>query len=192
MVRCKSHWIFESPLANKSLKGTVERDTVKGNRWRPAKTESTIRSHTFTRWGTKLANSRTIMIHLNWKSINGRIKVCLEAMGKCRTAAMTQRYYLYYEEKDYVYVCIWCIHALDVCLCWMEGKRECVLWGVLGGVPERPQGDLTLLLSLYAFLKELYSFYLRKRDQPRGKWGQRWETYDTTIKSPVNFCTTQY
>lgn len=104
-------------------------------------------------------------------------------MGKCRSAAMMQRYYLYYDEGDYMYVCIWCVHAVDACLCWMEGKRECVLWGVLGGVLECPEGDLTLLLSLYAFLKELYSFYLRKRDQPRGKWGQRWETYDNYRKS---------
>lgn len=45
------------------------------------------------------------------------------------------------------------------------------VWG--GGVPAAPQGDLNLLLSFYTFLKGLYSFYLRKRDQPVGKWGRR-------------------
>lgn len=39
VVRGRSHWILDSPLASKSLKGTAERDTVKGNLWRPAKTE---------------------------------------------------------------------------------------------------------------------------------------------------------
>lgn len=29
------HWIFESPLAIRSLKWTADRDTVKGRRWRP-------------------------------------------------------------------------------------------------------------------------------------------------------------
>lgn len=29
------HWIFESPLAIRSLKCTADRDTVKGRRWRP-------------------------------------------------------------------------------------------------------------------------------------------------------------
>lgn len=33
----KSHWILDSPLARRSLKGTVERDTVKGSLWRPVK-----------------------------------------------------------------------------------------------------------------------------------------------------------
>ena len=35
----KSHWILDSPLARRSLKGTVERETVKGSLWRPAKKE---------------------------------------------------------------------------------------------------------------------------------------------------------
>lgn len=50
-----------------------------------------------------------------------------------------------------------------------------MLRGVWGGVPGGPWGNLNLLLSFYTFLKELYSFYLRKRDQPVGKWGRRWE-----------------
>ncbi|KAG7228343.1 hypothetical protein INR49_009207 [Caranx melampygus] len=33
------HWILESPLVKRSLKGMVERDTVKGSLWRPAKTQ---------------------------------------------------------------------------------------------------------------------------------------------------------
>lgn len=49
-----------------------------------------------------------------------------------------------------------------------------MLRGVQGGVPEGPRGNLNLLLSFYTFLKGLYSFYLRKRDQPIGKRGQRW------------------
>lgn len=35
VARRKSHWILDSPLARRSLKGTVERDTVKGSLWRP-------------------------------------------------------------------------------------------------------------------------------------------------------------
>lgn len=46
--------------------------------------------------------------------------------------------------------------------------------GVWGGVPAAPRGNLNLLLSFHTFLKGLYSFYLRKRDQPVGKWGRRW------------------
>lgn len=39
MARRKSHWILDRPLARRSLKGTVERDTVKGSLWRPATKE---------------------------------------------------------------------------------------------------------------------------------------------------------
>lgn len=46
--------------------------------------------------------------------------------------------------------------------------------GIWGGVPAAPRGNLNLLLSFHTFLKGLYSFYLRKRDQPVGKWGRRW------------------
>lgn len=35
----KSHWILDNPLARRSLKGTVERDTVKGSLWRPVQRE---------------------------------------------------------------------------------------------------------------------------------------------------------
>lgn len=31
----RSYWILDSPLARRSLKGMVERDTVKGSLWRP-------------------------------------------------------------------------------------------------------------------------------------------------------------
>lgn len=43
----KGHWILDNPLARRSLKGTVERDTVKGSLWRPVKREKkrTIISH---------------------------------------------------------------------------------------------------------------------------------------------------
>lgn len=56
--------------------------------------------------------------------------------------------------------------------------------GIWGGVPAAPRGNLNLLLSFHTFLKGLYSFYLRKRDQPVGKWGRRWggwggNSYDT-------------
>lgn len=50
-----------------------------------------------------------------------------------------------------------------------------MLRGVWGGVPAAPPGgNLNLLLSFHTFLKGLYSFYLRKRDQPVGKWGHSW------------------
>lgn len=87
-----------------------------------------------------------------------------------------QRCYLSCEEGDCVYVCVHlacpCSEGLFVL---GGGYRVGVLRGVQGGVLEGPQGDLTLLLSLYTFLRELYSFYLRKRDQPMGKRGQMWE-----------------
>lgn len=33
----RTQWIFDSPLATRSLNGMVERDTVKGSLWRPTK-----------------------------------------------------------------------------------------------------------------------------------------------------------
>lgn len=67
MVRWESHWILDSPLARRSLKGTVERDTVKGSLWRPAekkKKERTMTSHTISRWSTELAKLRKIVIDI--------------------------------------------------------------------------------------------------------------------------------
>ena len=44
----RTQWIFDSPLARRSLNGMVERDTVKGSLWRPTKGQkkkkSTIQS----------------------------------------------------------------------------------------------------------------------------------------------------
>lgn len=64
VARRKSHWILDSPLARRSLKGTVDRDTVRGSLWRPATKENirTMTSRTITRWGTKLAKLRKIVI----------------------------------------------------------------------------------------------------------------------------------
>lgn len=60
----KSHWILDSPLARRSLNGTVERDTVKGSLWRPAKKErkSTITTCTKSMWSTKPAKLRKKVI----------------------------------------------------------------------------------------------------------------------------------
>lgn len=88
---------------------------------------------------------------------------------------MMQRCYLYCEEGDWVYVGVWRVHSERLFVLGGGLEGMCAVRG-LGGVPDGPQGDLALFLSLYTFLKELYSFYLRKRDQPIGKWGQRWET----------------
>lgn len=51
----ESHWILDSPLASKSLRGTAERDTVRGSLWRPAERMTTTLV-TIVRWSTTLQN----------------------------------------------------------------------------------------------------------------------------------------
>lgn len=71
-------------------------------------------------------------------------------------------------------MCAFGVSAFLVCV-GRRARRACMLRGVWGGVPAAPPGgNLNLLLSFHTFLKGLYSFYLRKRDQPVGKWGHSW------------------
>lgn len=81
---------------------------------------------------------------------------------------MVLRCYLCRKEGDCVYMCVW--RVLFVLGGGVEGV--CAARG-LGWCASGPQGNLSLLLSFYTFLKGLYSFYLRKRDQPTGKRGPK-------------------
>lgn len=92
MAKRKSHWILDSPLAKRSLKGTVERDTVKGSLWRPAykeKQKRTITSHTQSQGGPKLrkisdVGKMKVDDSENKSELGGNGKV----QGSCRCAEM--------------------------------------------------------------------------------------------------------
>lgn len=68
-------------------------------------------------------------------------------------------------------MCAFGVSVFLVCV-GRRARRACMLRGVWGGVPAAPRGDPNLPLSFHTFLKGLCSFYLRKRDQPVGKWGR--------------------
>lgn len=71
-----NQWILDSPLARSSLKGTVERDIVKGSLWRPTKEQ---KKHRFIVRNDNMeqrnATSKKNTIWLKQKSINHKTKL---------------------------------------------------------------------------------------------------------------------
>lgn len=117
------HWILDSPLARRSLNGTVERDTVKGSLWRPEREE---RKNAVKVTDKGIVENYTYKTDLGALKSNHRTKISWKAMGKCRRAAMAQRCYLSCEEGDCVYVCVWRVHVhVLVCVGWRVGGRVC-------------------------------------------------------------------
>lgn len=134
----------------------VERDTVKRSLWRPTR-------------GTEKQDC-LITICLKQKSINHKTKVkhgAVLARLLCRDAIGAVR------KGTCVYVCVWRVRAL-VCIGW-RGKGRVCYKGSRVVCLKVPKGAWISSCPFITFLKGLYSFYLRKRDQPMGKWGQRWE-----------------
>lgn len=91
--REEGHWILDSPLARSSLNGTVERDTVKGSLWRPAKNK---KKRNKKKNEEKLLETFRSVCEC-WergleilKAINHWTKVGCWAIGKCRRAATVQ------------------------------------------------------------------------------------------------------
>ncbi len=63
-------WIFESPLARSSLRGIVDRDTVRGSLWRPGEKKKKSKQHDLTTRSDIWVESNTInqRTKASWRS----------------------------------------------------------------------------------------------------------------------------
>ncbi len=135
-------WIFESPLARSSLRGIVDRDTVRGSLWRPGEKKKKSKQHDLTTRSDIWVESNTI---------NQRTKASWRSKEK---EMLLSEYRLCAQ----VCVCV-CVHIQQFCLYW-----ACVLQKEFDAL--RSPRNPSPLLSPLTFLTELCFFYLRKETFP--------------------------